>query len=151
MRLGAARVILGCRSTSKGATAKKNIEATTGVLGVIDVWQVDLGSWESVKQFCERAGQLDRLDAVVENAGVATPKYEKLEGTESTIAINVIGTFLMALLMLPHLRRSGIQHNVVPRLTIVASDAHEQVRALSHLVLGNFCDFCFVVKFCFLG
>ena len=43
--------------------------------------------------------------------------------------VNVISTFLMALLLLPKLRADAIKFNVVPRLTIVASDAHEQVIA----------------------
>lgn len=92
---------------------------------------MDLGSYESVKQFCERAGKLERLDVVCENAGVATPTFELVEGIESTITVNVIATFLMALLMIPHLRASALKYNIVPRLTIVASDAHEAVTLLS--------------------
>jgi len=37
---------------------------------------------------------------------------------------------LMALLLLPKLRADAVKFNVVPRLTIVASDAHEQVLSL---------------------
>lgn len=104
------------------------IEVTTGKLNVVEVWQVDLSSFESVKQFCDRASKLERLDVVVENAGVATPKYELFEDFESTITVNVVSTFLMALLLLPKLRADGVKYNTVPHLTIVASDAHEQVR-----------------------
>lgn len=88
---------------------------------------MDLCSYESVKQFCARANNLERLDIVTENAGSATPHYEEFEGMESTITINVISTFLMALLLLPKLRADSIKFNTFPRLTIVASDAHEQV------------------------
>jgi len=109
--------------------AKLDIETTTGRKGILDVWQVDLMSFESVKEFCARAGKLDRLDAVVKNAGLATPFFEMVEGMESTITVNVISTFLMAFLMLPHLRASASKHNILPRLTVVASDAHEQVCA----------------------
>jgi retinol dehydrogenase-12 len=93
----------------------------------VEVWQVDLSSYESVKQFCSRAQKLERLDVVTENAGLATPHYHEIDGMESTIMVNVISTFLMALLLLPKLRADAIKFNVVPRLTIVASDAHEQV------------------------
>jgi retinol dehydrogenase 12 len=58
---------------------------------------------------------------------LATPKYEKIEGMESTITVNVISTFLMALLLLPKLRADAIKFNILPRLSIVASEAHEQV------------------------
>lgn len=94
---------------------------------MIEVWEVDLTSFDSVKAFCKRAGELERLDVVVENAGIAVPTFELVEGYESTIAVNVIATFLMALLLIPKLRESGQKYNMVPRLTIVASDAHEQV------------------------
>jgi retinol dehydrogenase-12 len=120
-------LILACRSVEKGEVAKADIEESTKRTGVIEVWQVDLSSYESVKQFCGRASKLERLDIVVENAGLATPKYEKIEGMESTITVNVISTFLMALLLLPKLRADTIKFNILPRLSIVASEAHEQV------------------------
>ena len=132
VRLGAAKVILGCRSVEKGEVAKKDIEESTKRTAVVDVWQVDLSSYESVKQFCARVQTLERLDAVIENAGLATPTFEKVEGMESTITVNVISTFLMALLLLPKLRADAFKYNSVPRLTIVASDAHEQVSCLQN-------------------
>ena len=96
VRLGAIKVILGCRSIEKGELAKKNIEESTKREGIVEVWQVDLSSYESVRQFCARAQKLERLDAVVENAGIATPNYEQVEGMESTITVNILSTFLMA-------------------------------------------------------
>lgn len=126
MRLNAGKVILGCRSVGKGDAAKTDIEETTKRKDVIEVWQVDLTSYESVKQFCARTRTLERLDAVVENAGLATPKFHEFEGMESTITVNGISTFLMALLLLPKLREHAESH-VIPRLIIVASDAHNQV------------------------
>lgn len=128
VRLDASKVILGCRSVEKGAVAKRDIEESTKRVGVVEIWQVDLSSYESVKQFCARAQNLDRLDVLLENAGVATPKYQEIEGMESTITINVISTFLMALLLLPKLRADSVKFNMVPHLTIVASDAHEQAK-----------------------
>jgi retinol dehydrogenase 12 len=97
-----------------------------------------MGDFGSVKAFCERVGELKRVDAVVENAGVATPHFELCEGMEKTVAVNVVGTILMALLLLPKLRESALNSNTIPRLTIVASDAHEQV----HLFLGLSCVSC---------
>jgi retinol dehydrogenase-12 len=120
-------VILGCRSLEKGEAARALIAQTTKGDAHVEVWQVDLSSYESVREFCTRAQKLDRLDAVVENAGIAVPRYEELEGMESTITVNVVSTFLMALLLLPKLRADATKYNILPRLTIVASDAHEQV------------------------
>jgi len=123
-RLNAAKVILGCRSIAKGEEAALSIAQTTGR----KVWQVDLGDFNSVKQFTERASKLERLDVVVENAGIAALAYREVEGMEATIAINVVGTFLMALNFLSILRESGKKTGTVPRLVIVSSNAHLSVR-----------------------
>ncbi|KAF7905215.1 uncharacterized protein EAF01_005736 [Botrytis porri] len=127
VRLGAARVVLACRTISKGEAAAASISASLpNHKAIVEVWQVDLTSYASVKAFCVKVDQLDRLDVMLENAGLAVPKYEEFEGMESTVTVNVMSTFLMALLVLPKLRESAAKFNIVPRLTIVASDAHEQ-------------------------
>ncbi|KAH6665657.1 short-chain dehydrogenase/reductase-like protein [Halenospora varia] len=126
-RLGAERLIICCRNTSKGTAAKADIESSLlDTKCIIEVWEVDLNSYASVKAICMRAEELKRLDIVVENAGIAVPTYEEVEGMESTITVNVISTFLMALLLLPTLRKSALKYNTIPHLVIVASDAHEQ-------------------------
>ena len=84
VRLNAEKVILACRSLDKGEEAKRDIEATTKRTGVIEVWQLDLGSYENVKQFAERAKSLKRLDSIVENAGISTSNFKSVEGNEST-------------------------------------------------------------------
>lgn len=127
VRLGAARVILGCRSSEKAEAARRDIEATTGRHDVVEAWPLDLGSFDSVREFCGRAAELDRLDLVIENAGVATEVLEMMEGYESTIATNVVSTFLMALLLLPALRATAARFNVEPHLVVVSSDAHLMV------------------------
>ena len=142
VRLNAEKVILACRSLDKGEAAKKDIEATTGRKGAIEVWQLDLGSYQSVKQFAERAKTLRRLDSIVENAGISTTNYKAVEDNESTsklrfdlrrrtvctdyrtVTVNVVSTFLLALLILPKLQETGRQFNVTPNLTIVSSEVH---------------------------
>lgn len=127
VRLNATRVILACRSLSKGEAAIASIKSSLpDHKTIIEVWQIDLTSYASVKEFCARVNQLDRLDVMLENAGLAVPKYEEFEDMESTVTVNVMSTFLMALLVLPKLRESAAKFDIVPRLTIVASDAHEQ-------------------------
>ncbi|KAH7033010.1 putative short-chain dehydrogenase/reductase family protein [Microdochium trichocladiopsis] len=127
VRLNAARVIIACRNLEKGETAKADIESTTGRTGVVEVWSVDLASFDSVKEFCARAAELDRLDIVIENAGVAPAKPQLAEGYESQITVNVISTALMALKLLTILRQTSTKYNVEPHLVIVSSDAHRFV------------------------
>ncbi|KAH0343627.1 NAD(P)-binding protein, partial [Aureobasidium melanogenum] len=124
VRLGADKVILACRNLEKGEAAAKNIEESTKRIGVAEVWSLDLSSFESVKEFAKKVDTLPRIDAIIENAGMSTEKFKLFEGNESTITVNVISTFLLALLVLPALKRSSQKHNIQPRLTIVASEVH---------------------------
>ena len=124
VRLNPAKVILACRNPSKGEAAKKAIEAETGKDGIVDVWPLDLSSYESVKAFARKAETLPRIDALVESAGVLMDKYERTEENESTITTNVVSTFLLSLLMLPKLRETAEKYSISPRLVIVTSEMH---------------------------
>lgn len=44
------------------------------------------------------------------NAGKVTQEFYLVEGNESTIAVNVVNTFLLALLMLPKLRQAAEEY-----------------------------------------
>ncbi|KAK9452819.1 short chain dehydrogenase sol3 [Dipodascopsis uninucleata] len=124
-RLGAAKVILAVRNLNAGEQAKKDIEITTKCdRAVIEVWQLDLSSYASVKSFADRASKLPRLDVLLENAGVASSDFMIAEGHERTITINVISTFLLALLILPKLKSSAEAFDIHPRLVIVSSEVH---------------------------
>lgn len=123
-RLSAEKVILAVRNLEKGEAARRSIEETTGRQGVPEVWQLDLSSYESVKEFVRKAEGLKRLDAVVENAGIATNKYTVFEDNESTITTNVVSTFLLGLMLLPKLRETATQYNITPHLAVVSSEVH---------------------------
>ena len=123
-RLGAAKVILAVRSLSRGEAAKESIEKSTHRSEVVEVWQLDLGSYESVKEFAKKAEGLGRLDALVANAGIARNYWSVLEDNESTITTNVVSTFLLGLLLLPKLRESGKKYNFTPHLSVTCSEVH---------------------------
>ncbi len=123
-RLNAEKVVLAVRNLEKGEAAKRSIEETTGRQGVLVVWQLDLSSYESVKEFVRKAEGLKRLDAVVGNAGIATNKYTLFEDNESTITTNVVSTFLLGLMILPKLRETATRYNITPHLAIVSSEVH---------------------------
>ena len=124
-RLNAAKVILGVRNLDNGNEAKTSIENSTKRTGVVEVWQLDLSSYQSVKQFVERAQGLKRLDIVVENAGIAgNHQFAMPEGNEAMITVNVISTFLLGLMILPKLRDTATKFNVEPRLVFVTSEVH---------------------------
>lgn len=124
VRLGAAKVIIAVRTIEKGEAAKKAIEESEKRQGIIEVWQLDLQSYESVKQFAEKVQDLPRLDIMLENAGIATGIFRRAEEDESTLTVNVVSTFLLALLVLPKLRDTSTTFNTMPYLTIVSSEVH---------------------------
>ncbi|TVY16269.1 Short chain dehydrogenase sol3 [Lachnellula arida] len=126
-RLGASKIILAVRNIKAGEAAKYDIENTTRCnAAVIEVWPLDLASYQSIKLFATRASDLPRLDILLENAGIATHDWEIVQGIghERTIAINVISTFFLAILMLPKLKSSAKEFGIQPRLTIVSSEVH---------------------------
>ncbi|EJD48792.1 NAD(P)-binding protein [Auricularia subglabra TFB-10046 SS5] len=128
VRLGAAHVIMAVRSIEKGEATRAEILADlshTGCRATLSVWKVDMASYASVQAFAARvSSQLDRLDAAVLNAGMATYKFELFEQDESTITVNVVSTMLLAALLLPALRRSSLSHGTEPVLSIVGSGIH---------------------------
>ncbi len=82
VRLGASKVILAVRTVSKGEEAQRYIEKETAKTGVVEVWDLDLSSYASVKAFAHRAEGLDRLDAIIENAGISTHEFVLFEDNE---------------------------------------------------------------------
>jgi retinol dehydrogenase-12 len=124
-RLNCTKLILAVRDVKKGQEAKSSIAESIGPKpGSIEVWELDLSSNASVEAFAKRAQRLERLDAVVENAGMMTTKFQMVEGFEQTIKVNVIGTLLLALLLLPKLRETSQHHRCDVHLEIVTSEAH---------------------------
>lgn len=123
VRLSAKKVVLGVRSLSKGEAAKAKIEEDTGIKGVAEVWPLDLSSADSTKDFARKVLQLDRLDAIIENAGLALPNYTTSDGFETTLTVNVINTFLLATLVFPKLQESAKKSSSPSHLVIVGSDA----------------------------
>jgi NAD(P)-dependent dehydrogenase (short-subunit alcohol dehydrogenase family) len=122
--LDAAKVILGVRNISKGNLAVRAIEDRTKRSGVAEFWELDMKSYASIQTFAKRAEGLERLDVVVLNAGVAPKNYTiGEEGWESALQVNVVGTALLSLLLLPKLK-TAVSGEELAHLIIVTSEAH---------------------------
>lgn len=120
--LGASNVILGVRNVSAGETAKTEIEAATGTTNVAKVWALDLASYDSVRAFVKRAvRELDRIDALIENAGVATYQRVMGEGHLVDVTVNVLSTLLLGVLLLPKMSESAQWFGILPHLVVVTS------------------------------
>lgn len=136
VRLGASKVILAVRTPSKGEAAAASIASTHATANVIEIWPLDLSSYESIKVFGARVQTLERLDAVIQNAGVLTSHWhvEADLGLESHIGINSVAAVLVGLLALPKLRETARSTGTRTRLAFVGSDVHfiASVREAEH-------------------
>jgi retinol dehydrogenase-12 len=129
VRRNASLVILAVRNVKKGEQAKESIASTESthrpdVASCVQVWELDLARYNSVKAFAKRVETLDRVDKVVENAGVYPIKFEMAEGDEMGITVNLVSTFLLALLLLPKLRESGEKTGITPTISVTGSFVH---------------------------
>ena len=126
VRLGASKVILGCRNVSKGNKARLEIESSLRCSpNIIEVWELDVESPSSIKNFVKQVNELPRVDALINNAGIQTIEYQVVYGTERTIAVNVVGTFLLALQLIPKLKETAKAFKVAPHMTFVASALYD--------------------------
>lgn len=108
-----------------------DIESSTGCGStVVEVWELDLASFASVKAFASRAQSLTQIDVFCENAAVAAYDYGCAEGHERTIVVNVISTFLLGLLLLPKLQSTSKQLGTTAHWTVVSSEVHAYAKFL---------------------
>ncbi|KAJ7286170.1 hypothetical protein C8J57DRAFT_1461364 [Mycena rebaudengoi] len=119
------RVILACRSQSRGQAAVEKLKSETGYANA-ELRIVDLADFGSVRQFADKFEQDgNRLDYLVLNAGVANFKYEPTEdGWETSLQVNSLSTSLVALLLLPVMIETARKHSTIPRVVVVSSETH---------------------------
>ena len=122
-RMGAGRVILAVRSREKGEAALATIRRETSVNDLGEVWELDLTSFDSVEAFAKRLSMLNRLDALIANAGVVMTQFQEVQGMELSLVVNVVSTMLLSLRALPKLQASARDFGTHPRLVIVSSNA----------------------------
>ncbi|KAJ9091156.1 hypothetical protein QFC20_007714 [Naganishia adeliensis] len=137
-RYNPARLILAVRNIGLGEKAAQEIVEANGGKCVPEVWQLDLGRMQSVKDFADRVNkELDRLDVVISNAGIATDKFSlTADGFESTSQVNNIANSLLSVLLLPKLKQTArlpplsTSPDFKPHLAIVASEVHHWINGV---------------------
>jgi NAD(P)-dependent dehydrogenase (short-subunit alcohol dehydrogenase family) len=116
------KVILACRNAAKAEQAKKDLlkEVPEAELEII---LIDLSRMASVKAFAQTfLEQYDRLDLLINNAGLLVPKYQETEdGFEVQWATNYLGHFLLTGLLLPTLLKTANS-----RVVSLSSLSHRQ-------------------------
>lgn len=120
LSLKLSRLIIAVRSVSKGDSAARELRSQSPG-AVVDVIQLDMSSYESIRAFAAQTERLEHLDIVILNAGVRKTKFEVVPDTghEETIQVNYLSTVLLCLLLLPVLKRKT--GNDPGRMTIIGS------------------------------
>jgi len=119
-RAGAETVIAG-RDTAKGAAAVERVRAAHPAARM-QFEELDLASLKSVRDFARRlADRTDRLDLLVNNAGVMVPpvRKETADGFELQFGTNHLGHFALTGRLLP-LLRNGSASRVVSLSSVAA-------------------------------
>jgi NAD(P)-dependent dehydrogenase (short-subunit alcohol dehydrogenase family) len=117
-----AHVIGACRRVNAGQEAFADLG---NIPGSVEIMELDLASLTSVRRFAEAfLAKYDRLDGLVNNAGVmAPPKGKTEDGFETQFGINHLGHFLLTELLLDTLKASAPS-----RVVCVSSVAHAGMR-----------------------
>jgi NAD(P)-dependent dehydrogenase (short-subunit alcohol dehydrogenase family) len=120
-------LIITVRTESKGTEAAAKLRKLHP-RAKIEVWMLDLLSYESIQSFATRCrDELERIDFVILSAAVGYPKFEKdaHTGHEATFQVNYLSTVLLCLLFLPVLRnkrpRLQGEGSKPGRITIIGS------------------------------
>ena len=126
-----AHVIMACRRVD---AAQEEAHKLIGMKGSVEVMKVDLGDLASVRNFVDAfTAKYDKLDALVNNAGLATfgrePKWTK-DGFEMMFGVNHLGHFLLTELLLDILKKSAPSRIVC--LSSIAHTGSEKERRKIH-------------------
>ncbi|KAL3484853.1 hypothetical protein BJX62DRAFT_229979 [Aspergillus germanicus] len=128
LKYNLSHIIITVRTESKGTEAAAKLRKLHP-RAKIEVWMLDLLSYESIQSFVARCrDELARIDCVVISAAAGYPKFERdvHTGHELTFQVNYLSIALLALLLLPVLREKKVEGaqaaNGKPgRITIIGS------------------------------
>jgi len=147
-----AHVILACRSTELGMQAMEDIKKVFPHSSM-EVIQLDLGDFDSVRRFVKIVSKFTHLDILVNNAGIFRTTFQCCKsGHEMTLAVNHLGVFLLTTLLLPLLEKSPKTKQTTtshdggidgPRIVMVSADVYTlagplQVEQLMSVNEGSF-------------
>jgi NAD(P)-dependent dehydrogenase (short-subunit alcohol dehydrogenase family) len=113
------RVLLGCRSEDRATEAIDRIEAAVDGADLRFI-PLDQGDLASVAAAAELVADEDRLDVLVNNAGIMMPPRElTTDGFESQFGVNHLGTFALTCQLLDKLAETDDS-----RVVVTSSIAH---------------------------
>ncbi|KAK4211985.1 short-chain dehydrogenase [Rhypophila decipiens] len=119
--LGVSKLILTGRDDARNEAALKDLNQNAET-GRVELWKLDMLSYESITNFVERASHLAHLDMVVLNAGIFRLDMTICPSTghEEDVQTNYLSTALMALLFLQIFKNST--RSSPGKIVLVSSD-----------------------------
>ncbi|TGJ87154.1 hypothetical protein E0Z10_g1635 [Xylaria hypoxylon] len=102
-------LIVAVRSLHKGEAAASTMRKQYPK-AKIEVWLLDMCSYESVQSFAKKVeASLARIDIVILNAGLIRLDYQTVDttGHEECFQVNYLSTMLLVILLLPTLKAKG--------------------------------------------
>ena len=113
-------MLLGCRSEARGRAACERIRARFGRADV-ELLLLDLGDLSCIRSVAKRVLQEDRLDTLINNAGIGTPRLLRTnDGFEAHFGVNHLGHYALTGLLLAKLEQTGDA-----RVVHVSSNMHK--------------------------
>ncbi|KUJ11889.1 NAD(P)-binding protein [Mollisia scopiformis] len=122
LTLGLSHLVVAVRSIEKGNAAASKLKLASPK-ATIDVWQLDMESYDSIQSFVKKCDTtLSRIDYVILNAGVGPLRFgiSSSTGHETAIQVNFLSTVLLAILLLPVLKAKSTR-DMPAHMTIVNS------------------------------
>ena len=120
-RMGAQVVLVG-RDRGRAEATAAQVGSVATQPPVVDI--ADLGAMDQVRALAERLAALDRIDVLINNAGLVLGERRGTpDGFEHVFAVNHLAPFLLTNLLLPRLTASA-----PARVITVTSDAHSAAR-----------------------
>ncbi|RSM03602.1 hypothetical protein CDV31_010399 [Fusarium ambrosium] len=117
------KVILAVRDEAKGERARQElINGRDLPSEFVEVWKLDMLSYESIMDFAKRTESLQNLDIAILNAGVQKGvETFTSTGYEEGLQVNYLSTMLLAILLLPIVKQKRVG-NSAGQICILSSD-----------------------------
>jgi NAD(P)-dependent dehydrogenase (short-subunit alcohol dehydrogenase family) len=123
LSLNISHLVLAVRTLTKGEEAAAPLRVAFPQTK-IEVWHLDMNSYDSINAFVRQCATLDRLDIAILSAGIMNIdlRVNASTGHEEMFQVNYLSTALLAVSLLPLLKRREPSDSP-GRLTLVASGA----------------------------
>ncbi|KAM0417470.1 hypothetical protein ACHAPT_012534 [Fusarium lateritium] len=123
LSLHLSHLILAVRSLAKGEEAAASLR-NLYPKAEIDVWQLDMDSYESIRAFAKKCATLPRLDIALLSVGIMNLDLQvnSSTGYEEMFQVNYLSTALLGVILLPILKKKT-SSGTPGRLMLVASGA----------------------------